>query len=97
MVEIPDSLCSLFCATVEHRNGSYVIDVPPEAVTHDTVTPGDTYRIAVFTQDTSSQTSERRAPASRRTVRAVPVQTGPTRRGGGIDPTAFYNVEQTTG
>jgi len=48
MVEIPDSLRSLFTATVEERDGRYVIEVPESEIEHDATTPGETYRIAVL-------------------------------------------------
>ena len=48
MVEIPDSLQSLFTATVEKRNGKYVIEVPESEVKHDAAVPGETYRVAVL-------------------------------------------------
>lgn len=57
MVEIPDSLHSMFSATVEKHNGSYVIKVPPEEVANDAITPGNSYRIGVLTQVSSSTTT----------------------------------------
>jgi predicted RNA-binding protein with TRAM domain len=48
MVEIPDSLQSLFTATVEERDGRYVIEIPESEVEHGAVRPGDTHRIAVL-------------------------------------------------
>ena len=48
MVEIPDSLRSLFTATVEERDGRYVIEVPESEIEHNATTPGETYRIAVL-------------------------------------------------
>lgn len=57
MVKIPDSLHSLFSATVEKRNDAYVIKIPPEEVLNNTITPNGSYRIGVFTQVPSSTTS----------------------------------------
>jgi predicted RNA-binding protein with TRAM domain len=48
MVEIPDSLRSLFTATVEERDGRYVIEVPESEIEHNATTPGETYRVAVL-------------------------------------------------
>lgn len=48
MVEIPDSLRSLFTATVEERDGNYVIEVPKSEIEHDAARPGQTYRVAVL-------------------------------------------------
>ena len=48
MVEIPDELCSLFSARLERRNGSYVFEIPRTDREHQTVTPEETYRVAVL-------------------------------------------------
>jgi predicted RNA-binding protein with TRAM domain len=50
MVEIPDSLRSLFTATIEERNGRFVIKVPDSEIEHDAATPGGTYRVAILPQ-----------------------------------------------
>ncbi|MFC7073557.1 TRAM domain-containing protein [Halovenus rubra] len=48
MVEIPDSLRSLFTATVEERDDSYVLEVPKSEIENDAAQPGKTYRVAVL-------------------------------------------------
>ena len=48
MVEIPDSLRSMFSATVRERGGAYVVEIPSGEIDHDAVTPRATYRVAVF-------------------------------------------------
>ena len=48
MVEIPDSLRSLFTARVEERGGRYVIEVPQSEIEHEAARPGETYRVAVL-------------------------------------------------
>jgi predicted RNA-binding protein with TRAM domain len=48
MTEIPDSLRSLFSATVTERDGDYVLEVPPSEIEHDAVDPGRTYRVVVL-------------------------------------------------
>jgi predicted RNA-binding protein with TRAM domain len=48
MVEIPDSLQSLFTATVEEDDDRYYIEIPKSEIEHDAATPGGTYRIAVL-------------------------------------------------
>lgn len=53
MVEIPDSLQSLFTATVEERGDKYVIEVPESEIEHEAAIPGDTYRVAIL-PDTNS-------------------------------------------
>jgi predicted RNA-binding protein with TRAM domain len=54
MVEIPDSLQSLFTATVEERENRYYIEIPESEIEHDAAAPGETYRIAVLPHDTES-------------------------------------------
>jgi predicted RNA-binding protein with TRAM domain len=68
MVEIPDSLRSLFTATVEEREGRYVIEVPKSEIENDAATPGKTYRVAVLPHvtegtETTEDTSTRDEPA----------------------------------
>ena len=48
MVEIPDSLCSVFTATIQERDGTYVVEIPSEEINHDAVSLGETYRVAVL-------------------------------------------------
>ena len=48
MVEIPDSLRSVFSATVRENGGTYVLEVPTGEVDHGAVAPGETYRVAVL-------------------------------------------------
>jgi Predicted RNA-binding protein, contains TRAM domain len=48
MVEIPDSLRSLFTARVEERGGRYLIEVPESEVEHEAALPGETYRVAIL-------------------------------------------------
>ncbi|TKX76182.1 deoxyribonuclease, partial [Halorubrum sp. SD626R] len=48
MIEISDSLRSLFSAQIEERDGSYVVDIPSNEVEHDTLAVDETYRIAVL-------------------------------------------------
>ena len=48
MVEIPDSLRSVFSATVHERDGTHVVEVPVGEVEHGAVEPGETYRVAIL-------------------------------------------------
>jgi predicted RNA-binding protein with TRAM domain len=48
MVEIPDSLRSLFTAKVEERGGRYLIEVPDSEIEHEAAVPGETYRVAIL-------------------------------------------------
>jgi len=48
MVEVPDSLRSVFSATVEEHDDAYVVEVPTREIEHDAIAPGETYRVAVL-------------------------------------------------
>lgn len=54
MVEVPESLQSLFSATVEKRGETYTLEVPQTEIDHGAISPGETYRIGVLTQRQSS-------------------------------------------
>mgnify|MGYP000300747104 CR=1 FL=1 len=58
MVEIPDSLRSLFTATVEERDGRYVVRVPDSEIEHEAVTAGETYRIAILPHEDGAPAAE---------------------------------------
>ncbi len=58
MVEIPDSLKSLFTATVEEHEDNYVIEVPKSEIEHDAATPGQTYRVAILPQVSNEPVTE---------------------------------------
>ena len=62
MAEIPDSLQSLFTATVEQRDGRYVVEIPTSEVEHEAAVPGRTYRVAVL-PTVNTDTDESTAPA----------------------------------
>jgi hypothetical protein len=54
MVEIPDSLRSVFSATVQEQDGTYVLEVPSGELKHEALTRGATYRVAVLDAPASS-------------------------------------------
>ena len=58
MVEIPDSLRSLFTATVEKREDRYVIEIPESEIEHEAAQPGETYRVAVLPQSDEERKEE---------------------------------------
>jgi hypothetical protein len=39
MVEIPDSLRSVFSATIRQRDEEYIIEIPAGEITHEAVSP----------------------------------------------------------
>jgi len=63
MVEIPDSLRSVFSATVQKQNDTYVLEVPSSELEHEALTRGETYRVAVL--DTPGITEQPTEPAER--------------------------------
>ena len=65
MVKIPDSLRSVFSATVHERDGTYVVEVPSGELNHDAVSLGETYRISVFDSPTTAQDEHEPASADR--------------------------------
>lgn len=48
MVEIPDTLRSLFSATLQRRDDRYVLEVPANEIDKEAVAAGETYRVAVL-------------------------------------------------
>ena len=69
MVEIPDSLRSVFSATVHERDGGYVVEIPADEVTHDAVTVGETYRVALLDTPPARASAEQDASQSSRSQR----------------------------
>lgn len=69
MVEIPDSLRSVFSATVHERDGTYIVEIPANEVIHDAVTTGETYRVAFLDAPISSESPEGDVPSSLRSQR----------------------------
>jgi predicted RNA-binding protein with TRAM domain len=61
MVKIPDSLRSVFTATIRERDGTHVVEVPAGEVEHGAVGPGGTYRVAILSGAEGSTTE--REPA----------------------------------
>lgn len=79
MVEIPDSLRSLFSATLQRRDGRYVLEVPANEVDKEAVAAGETYRVAVLegpSDQASTSQEESRGTRSSRTE-TNPAQQGP--------------------
>ena len=62
MVEIPDSLKSVFTASVEEQLGEYVVRIPDGNIDHDAVVPGETYRIAITDLPTQEDDEADAAP-----------------------------------
>ncbi|TKX50407.1 TRAM domain-containing protein [Halorubrum sp. ASP121] len=65
MVEISDSLRSVFSAQIEERDGSYIVDVPASEVEHDALAADETYRVAILKSESStSQMTQAEQPQS---------------------------------
>jgi len=64
MVEIPDSLRSVFSATVRENGGTYVLEVPAGEIDHGAVAPGETYRVAVLADAGRSAAERDDTPSS---------------------------------
>ncbi len=62
MVEVRDSLRSLFSATVEEQDGTYVIEVPSNEIEQGALAAEKTYRVALL--DAPSSTDARPQPDS---------------------------------
>jgi predicted RNA-binding protein with TRAM domain len=65
MIEISDSLRSVFSAQIEERDGSYIVDVPANEIEHDALAADETYRVAILKSESStSQKTQEEQPQS---------------------------------
>jgi len=65
MIEISDSLRSLFSAQIEERDGSYIVDVPASEIEHDALAANEAYRVAILKSESStSQKTQEEQPQS---------------------------------
>jgi predicted RNA-binding protein with TRAM domain len=65
MIEISDSLRSVFSAQIEERDGSYIVDVPASEIEHDALAADETYRVAILQSESStSQKTQEEQPQS---------------------------------
>jgi len=69
MVDIPDPLRSVFSATVHERDDGYIVEIPADEVTYDTVTVGETYRVAILDTPPARASAEQDASQSSRSQR----------------------------
>lgn len=63
MVQIPDSLRSVFTGRVRDHDGRYVIEIPTNEVDQGTVANGRTYRVAILGTPSSSDESSTKQPS----------------------------------
>lgn len=79
-MEIPDQLKTLFSASIEERDGSYVVEIPRDELRLSQITLDETYRVAVLPSP-STETSDEPTPKLERESRSQkpPVEEGETR------------------
>ncbi|TKX40547.1 TRAM domain-containing protein [Halorubrum sp. SD690R] len=93
MVEISDSLRSVFSAQIEERDGSYIVDVPASEIEHDALAADETYRVAILKSESSTtQKTQEEQPQS------AAQEPTPTSDGPPVDEGEVRNVTiETTG
>ena len=83
-MEISEDLECLFSASVEERDGAYVIDIPEREVKLGALEEATTYRVALLPSTTESRQDQSEEPApqpqANRGQPTAPVQEGETRR-----------------
>ncbi|MEZ3164912.1 TRAM domain-containing protein [Halorubrum sp. RMP-47] len=85
MIEISDSLRSVFSAQIEERDGSYIVDVPVSEIEHDALAADETYRVAILasasstSQETQEEQSQSTAQEPTPTSDGPPVNEGEVR------------------
>jgi len=62
MVEISDSLCSLFTAKIKKEDGTFVIEIPSSEIKHGALTVDETYRIALLDSSSEAKSTSPQAP-----------------------------------
>lgn len=81
-MEISDQLQCLFSATVEETEDAYTVEIPKQEVQLGTFTSGDTYRIAVLSQEAPEELPSDRTDTRPNTTESPaepPVSEGETR------------------
>jgi len=77
MIEISDSLRSLFSAQIEERDGSYVVDIPASELEHDALAANETYRIAILASESSTDQRTQQDQHQSTTQEPVPTSNDP--------------------
>lgn len=62
MVEISDSLCSLFTAKIEEQDGTFVIEIPSSEIKHRALTVDETYRVALLDSSSKAESTSPQGP-----------------------------------
>lgn len=63
MTEIPESLRSVFTGSIEQAGSDYVVSIPVGEIRNEGLSPGETYRIAVFDQADATPTPRKASGA----------------------------------
>jgi predicted RNA-binding protein with TRAM domain len=78
MVEIPDSLRSLFTARVEKQEDSYRVEVPASEIEQGAIDANATYRVAILPKDgTDTQTGTESEQSNETELRQADREPGP--------------------
>ncbi|WP_049906808.1 TRAM domain-containing protein [Halorubrum tebenquichense] len=77
MIEISDSLRSLFSAQLEERDGSYVVNIPASEIEHDALDADETYRIAILASESPTDGTNQQDQHQSTVQEAAPTSDGP--------------------
>ena len=77
MVEISDSLRSVFSAQIEERDGSYIVDVPASEIEHDALAADETYRVAILKSESSTSQKTQEEQRQSAAQEPTPMSDGP--------------------
>ncbi|MDB2226357.1 TRAM domain-containing protein [Halorubrum ezzemoulense] len=77
MIEISDSLRSLFSAQIEERDGSYIVDVPASEIEHDALAADETYRVAILKSESSTRKKTQEEQPQSAAQEPTPTSDGP--------------------
>ena len=65
MVEIPDSLRSLFSTSVEEQDGTYVIEVPSDEINQEALTVDNIYQVTILNSSSPKPSMPQQSQATR--------------------------------
>lgn len=77
MIEIPDSLRSVFSAQLEERDGSYVVDIPTSEIEHDALAAEEMYRVAILASESSTSQKTQQEQQQSAGQETTPTSDGP--------------------
>ncbi|MFD1635415.1 TRAM domain-containing protein (plasmid) [Haloplanus ruber] len=77
MIEISDSLRSVFSAQIEERDGSYIVDVPANEIEHDALAADETYRVAILKSESSTSKKTQEEQPQSAAQEPTPMSDGP--------------------